>query len=77
MILAQAEGQKTSGHFMLGTQAEIMSMMGNMFGKLGQNRFYVPSSRYKTRPTKGMGLLSERLTGRNRKYILENTKGQS
>lgn len=77
MILAKAEGQKTSGLFMLGTQAEIMSMMDSMFGKLGQNRFYVLSSRYKARPTKGMGLLSERLMGRNRKYILENTKGRS
>lgn len=77
MVLAKAEGQKTSGHFMLWTQAEIMSMMDNGFGKLGQKGFYVLSPCYKAQPPKAMGLLSERLMGRNQKYIPENTKDQS
>lgn len=41
MVFAKAEGQKTSGHFTLETQAEIAETMDDMVGERGQNRFYV------------------------------------
>lgn len=46
MVYAKAKGLKTSSHFMLETQAEIVDMMHNMVGNIGKNIFLVLFSCY-------------------------------